>query len=67
LKAFKRITVVKGDQQIVQFRIPLQELQKWDLQNHQWKIYPGEYSILIGTNSEDVKLRSVINIKAGIK
>jgi beta-glucosidase len=66
LKSFKRISVTKGDQQTVQFRIPLQELQKWDLQNHQWKIYPGDYSILVGGSSQDVRLSSIIKIKQGL-
>jgi beta-glucosidase len=67
LKAFKRVSVTKGDQQTIQFKIPLQELQKWDLQNHQWKIYPGEYAILIGSSSQDIKLTSTIKVKPGMK
>jgi beta-glucosidase len=67
LKGFKRITLAKGDQQTIQFKIPLQELQKWDLQKHQWKIYPGDYAILVGSNSQDLKLTSTIKIKPGLK
>lgn len=67
LKAFKRISIAKGNQQTVQLKIPAQELQKWDLKEHQWKLYPGDYTILIGSNSQDVKLKSTINVKAGIK
>jgi beta-glucosidase len=65
LKAFKRVFVEKGNSRTVHFKIPLQELQKWDLQQHQWKIYPGDYSILIGSSSQDIKLRSGITVKAG--
>jgi beta-glucosidase len=67
LKGFQRISVVKNGEQAVQFRIPLQELQKWDLNQHQWKIYPGDYKILIGASSQDIKLTSVIKIKNGTK
>lgn len=67
LKGFKRVSVTKGDQQTIQFKIPLQELQKWDLQKHGWKIYPGDYSILVGSSSQDVKLTSAIKIKPGMK
>jgi beta-glucosidase len=62
LKAFKRIDVRKGNERTIQFKIPLQELQKWNLQQRQWKLWPGNYTILIGSNSQDVKLRSVIQI-----
>lgn len=67
LKGFKRISVAKGNQQTIQFKIPLQEVQKWDLQKHQWKVYPGDYTILVGSSSQDTKLRSTIKIKPGIK
>ena len=66
LKAFKRISIVKGNEQTIQFKIPLQELEKWDLQQHQWKLYPGDYAILIGSSSQDIKLNSAIKIKTGI-
>lgn len=67
LKAFKRVFVEKENSKTIQFKIPLQELQKWDLQHHIWKLYPGDYSILVGSSSEDIKLKSTVNIKAGIK
>lgn len=67
LKSFKRVTVSKGGKQTVQFKIPVQELQKWDLQNHQWKVYPGDYTILVGKSSQDIKLRSSVSVKAGMK
>lgn len=66
LKAFKRISVSKGGEQTVQFKIPLQELQKWDLKKNQWKVYPGDYTILIGSSSRDIKLSSTFKIKPNI-
>jgi beta-glucosidase len=66
LKAFKRISVSKGGEQTVQFKIPLQELQKWDLKKNQWKVYPGDYTILIGSSSQDIKLSSTFKIKPNI-
>jgi beta-glucosidase len=67
LKAFKRVSVPKGSAQAVQLKIPVQELQKWDLKESKWKLYPGNYNLLIGSTSEDVRLKSTIIIKAGIK
>jgi beta-glucosidase len=65
LKSFKRIFVEKGNSKTVQFKIPLQELLKWDLDQHQWELYPGDYSILIGSSSQDIKLKSGVTVKAG--
>lgn len=63
LKGFKRVHILKGGQQVIDFKIPVNELRKWDLQQHTWKLYPGEYSILIGSSSQDIRLHAVIKLK----
>ena len=66
LKSFKRVSINKGSERMVQFAIPVTELQKWDLQQKKWMLYPGDYTISIGSSSQDIKLNSVIKIKPGI-
>jgi beta-glucosidase len=56
LKGFKRVSVAKGAQQTATIRIPVRELQKWDLATNKWKIYPGEYQLILGGNSQEEKL-----------
>jgi beta-glucosidase len=67
LKAFKRVQIQTGGESIVQFAIPVKELQKWDIKQKQWKLYPGTYRILIGSSSQDVRLQSSIKIEQGIQ
>lgn len=67
LKAFKRISVQKGTEQLVQFRIPMAELQKWDIRQNRWMLYPGNYTISIGSSSQDIKLSAALNVKTTIK
>jgi beta-glucosidase len=67
LKAFKRVSIPKSSVQTAQLKIPVQELQKWDLKEKRWKLYPGNYNLLIGSSSQDVRLKSTITVKAGIK
>jgi|694.fasta_scaffold12657_8 beta-glucosidase len=62
LKAFKRVTVSSNGSRTVDFKINTNELQKWDLKNNSWKIYPGEYQIVIASNAADEKLLSTINM-----
>jgi beta-glucosidase len=62
LKAFKRVTVSRNGSRTVNFKINANELQKWDLKNNSWKIYPGEYQIVIAGNAADEKLVSTINM-----
>lgn len=56
LKGFKRVSVAKGSQQTTTIRIPVSELQKWDLDTNKWKLYPGEYKLVLGSNSQEEKL-----------
>ncbi|MET0465002.1 MAG: glycoside hydrolase family 3 N-terminal domain-containing protein [Chitinophagaceae bacterium] len=67
LKAFKKVTVNAGGEQTVQFRVPVAELQKWDTPAKSWKLYPGNYTITIGSHAQDKKLTTSLNVKAGIK
>jgi beta-glucosidase len=51
LKFFHRVHVNKDAVQQVIVKIPLADLQKWDLATHRWKLYPGNYRLLIGGSS----------------
>ncbi len=64
LKSFKRVHVKKNEAGIAAFSIPLAELQKWDEEKHQWKLYPGEYKLVLGSHSADEKLAVVLPIKS---
>jgi len=63
LKAFKRLNVLKGKERIAEFSIPSKELQKWDLQQHDWKLYPGEYFLCIGKSSSEIILKKKLTVK----
>lgn len=56
LKSFKHVSVTKGNIQSVTIKIPVTELQKWDLATHKWKVYPGGYKLMLGENSRDEKV-----------
>ncbi|MCS3796307.1 glycoside hydrolase family 3 N-terminal domain-containing protein [Niastella sp. OAS944] len=65
LKAFKRVHVKAGAEEVVQLSIPAAELQKWDLATRSWKLYPGNYTLFAGGNSADRKI--VATVKSGGK
>lgn len=67
LKGFHRVTVKSGDKQTLRFSIPLQELQKWDSARRKWTLYPGNYTLLVGGSSADIRLQTTITIKSGLK
>ena len=62
LKAFKRETIVKGKTNKVNFRIPVSELQKWDLETSKWQLYKGKYTVIVGDNSMNGKLSATFEV-----
>jgi beta-glucosidase len=63
LKFFKRISVSKGGERTVSVKIPVKELQKWDMAAHKWKLYNGGYKLVLGSNSQDAKLSMDFAVK----
>jgi beta-glucosidase len=63
LKAFKRVTVAKGNSTAAVINIPVSELQKWSLEENKWKLYKGTYTICIGKNSGDFVLKKSFTVK----
>jgi beta-glucosidase len=63
LKAFKRVHVAAGQEKIISFKVPVKELQKWDLGTHNWKLYPGSYTIYAGGNAQDKKITASVKMK----
>jgi len=62
LKAFKRVAVAQGGEEPVSIKIPVRELQKWDMAKHEWKVYPGGYKLVLGDNSRDEKAVIAFNV-----
>lgn len=60
LKAFKRVSIKSKKSATVSFSIPLAELQKWDDTTHAWKLFGGNYSLVIGSNANDERLSAAL-------
>lgn len=57
LKGFKRISIKKGSAKTVSFILNRKDLEYWDEKINGYTVYPGEYELMIGSSSEDIKLR----------
>ncbi|HEY6899228.1 MAG TPA: glycoside hydrolase family 3 C-terminal domain-containing protein, partial [Puia sp.] len=57
LKSFRRVSVSAHNGRPVTFSIPMSELQKWDLATGKWKLYKGDYQLVLGSHSRDEKLK----------
>lgn len=67
LKGFRRVHIPKGSESIVRFAIPVKELQKWDSKQKRWKLYPGTYSIIVSSSSQDERLTTSVKMEQGIQ
>jgi beta-glucosidase len=56
LRGFKRVHVEAGASQRITFRLPASELSFWDVSRERYCVEIGEYSILIGRSSADIRL-----------
>lgn len=55
LKAFKRISLKKGEKKKVTFKLGKEQLGLYNLQM-QYVVEPGEFKIMIGASSDDIRL-----------
>ena len=64
LCGFTRVQLKDGESSQVTVEIPTQRLRYWDTQQKQYVVEPGDYEILIGAASDDIRLKLPLNIAA---
>ncbi len=62
LKSFAKEEIKPGEEKTIKFCIPCHELGLWN-KDMKYVIEPGEFEIMAGASSEDIKLRDVVVIK----
>lgn len=55
LKRFDKIALFPGEKKIVEFELTRQDFAFWDEQLHDWKVNPGQYTIMLGTSSKAIE------------
>jgi beta-glucosidase len=63
LKSFSRVTLDPDEEKIVTMKLHDRSFAFWDNVTKNWKIEPGEFEILIGSSSRDIRLKHIITIK----
>ncbi|NOU79096.1 carbohydrate-binding protein [Paenibacillus sp. LMG 31459] len=62
LKGFDKIHLAAGQSQTVAFTLPVSDLAFWDVSREQYCVEDGEYNILVGRSSGDIKLSAKIRV-----
>ncbi|PWI15127.1 sugar hydrolase [Streptomyces sp. Act143] len=60
LAGHRRVTLTPGEKAALEFEVPLAELEFWDVAQGRPRLEPGPYDLLVGTSSEDVRLRTTV-------
>lgn len=55
LKGFRKTELAPGASQVVEFEIAYRDLAYWCDQTHAWRVNPGNFEILLGTSSADIR------------
>ena len=62
LKGFKKIYLKKGETKEVELELPIQEMGLWNI-DMKYVVEPGEFDIMIGASSNDIRLNKKIRIE----
>lgn len=62
LKGFARVDLAPGQTQLVSLRLPHSAFAYYDVTSRSWKVDPGEYRILIGSSSRDIRLQQSVTL-----
>ena len=62
LQGFDKTYINSGEIKKIEICLDLKSFSTWDIKNHQWEIKKGVFNILIGSSSNDIKLKDSINL-----
>jgi len=61
LKAFQKISLLPGESKMVSLSLDKSSFSFFDDRINKWIIEPGDFEILIGSSSKDIRLKQTIN------
>ena len=67
LKGFEKIFLQPGEEQKVELTLDKRSFAYYSVKNKDWCVESGEYEILVGSSSRDIRLTKVINISSDYK
>lgn len=64
LCGFARVNVKHGQSKQVTIKVPAERLRYWDTEKKQYVVSPGDYELLVGAASDDIRLKLPLKITA---
>ncbi|GMK39937.1 glucan 1,4-alpha-glucosidase [Paenibacillus sp. CCS19] len=66
LRGFTRVRVEAGAGERITFRLPASELAFWDVSRERYCVESGEYTLLVGRSSTDIRLSARMKVEGEI-
>jgi len=63
LKAFVKVELKAGESKIVTLHLKNNDFAYWDVKSHAWKVEAGNYNLLLGSSSNNIKQTVKLTIK----
>ncbi|MBN1609490.1 MAG: glycoside hydrolase family 3 C-terminal domain-containing protein [Polyangiaceae bacterium] len=63
LKRFQRLRLESGETQTVTLTVPATELAFYDVDAKGWTVEPGEFEIMVGASSADIRVGGTITVR----
>jgi beta-glucosidase len=64
LKAFLKVDLAPGESEFICMTLDARALSYWDPEAGGWTAEPGEFEVLVGSSSRDIRLRSTFTLTA---
>jgi beta-glucosidase len=63
LKGFKKVMLKAGETRYVEIALDPRAFSIWDVEANRWRVFAGEYQVLVGNSSGDLPLRGMVTIR----
>jgi beta-glucosidase len=64
LRNFMKVDLTAGETKTVSFTVSERDIAIWNSEDHLWEIVPGEYKIMVGASSQDIRLTKSFVVSA---
>jgi beta-glucosidase len=62
LRGFAKVALEPGASHTVRVPLPRRAFSHWEVDAHDWRVEPGEFEVLVGASSRDIRLRQRITV-----
>jgi beta-glucosidase len=62
LRGFQRVTLDPGETKHISFALPASQLSYYDVATHKFIVTPGVFNVMVGSSSDDIRLRTDLQI-----